>query len=74
VTVNTFIMLQKVSMSNKCCSFELSVHQRILEKYQGFNRILIIILEWFLKDHLTLKTGVMMMNSLALITGIQLNC
>jgi len=27
----------------------------------------ILILEWFLKDHVTLKTGVMMINS-ALIT------
>ncbi len=24
------IMLQKISISNKCCSFELSIHQRIL--------------------------------------------
>jgi len=27
VTENTFIMLQKVSFVNKCCSFELSIHQ-----------------------------------------------
>ncbi len=26
VTVKTFIMLQKISISNKCCSFELSIH------------------------------------------------
>ncbi len=32
VTVNTFIMLQKISILNKCCSFELAIHQRILEK------------------------------------------
>ncbi|MDN8907574.1 hypothetical protein Q0O77_14770, partial [Staphylococcus aureus] len=32
VTVKTFIMLQKISISNKCCSFELSIHQRILKK------------------------------------------
>ncbi len=26
VTVKTFIMLQKISVSNKRCSFELSIH------------------------------------------------
>ncbi len=26
VTVKTFIMLQKIPISNKCCSFELSIH------------------------------------------------
>ncbi len=30
VTVKTFIMLQKIYILNKCCSFELSIHQRIL--------------------------------------------
>jgi len=25
-------MLQTVSVSNQCCSFELSIHQRILKK------------------------------------------
>ncbi len=29
--VNTFIMLQTVSISNKFCSFEISIHQRILK-------------------------------------------
>jgi len=29
-------MLQKISTSNKCCSFELSVHQRILKKSATF--------------------------------------
>jgi len=33
VTVKTFIMLQKkMSILNKCCSFELSIHQRMLKK------------------------------------------
>ncbi len=71
-------MLQKISISSKYCSFELSVHQRILKRkmYQGFhkntkqhnsffknidNNMLISISEWFLKDHVTLKTGVMML-------------
>jgi len=25
-------MLQKISISNKCCSFELYIHQRIMKK------------------------------------------
>ncbi len=29
-------MLQKSSISKKCCSFELSVHQRILKKMTRF--------------------------------------
>ncbi len=42
VTVKPFIMLQKMTVSNKCCSFELSVHQRILkEMYHSFHKILI---------------------------------
>jgi len=31
--VKTCIMLQTISISNKCCSFELSIHQRILKKW-----------------------------------------
>ncbi len=31
MTVKTFIMLRITSTSNKCCSFELSIHQRILK-------------------------------------------
>ncbi len=26
VTVQTFIILQKIAILNKCCSFELSIH------------------------------------------------
>ncbi len=33
VTVQTFIMLQKISVSNKYCSFELYANQSILEKF-----------------------------------------
>ncbi len=32
VTVKTFIMLQNISKSNKCCSFELSIHQSIQKR------------------------------------------
>ncbi len=31
-SIETFIMLQNTSISNKCCSFELSIHQRILNR------------------------------------------
>jgi len=32
-------MLKKVSISDKCCSFELSIHQIILnKKYHGFQK------------------------------------
>ncbi len=32
-------MLQKFSILNKCCSFELSIDQRILKKkYNGFHK------------------------------------
>ncbi len=36
--VKAVIMLQKSSISNKCCSFELSVHQRVLKKWHGFHK------------------------------------
>jgi len=41
--VKTFIMLQKISFSNKCCSFELSIYPRILRGRKGitvFTKIL----------------------------------
>jgi len=46
-TVKSFTALQKIYNSNKCCSLKL------------LNQI--SILKWFLKDHATLKTGVMML-------------
>ncbi len=46
------------------CSIDLYIHQRILKKQQ------ISILEWFLKNHVTLKTGVMMLKIQLCITGI----
>ncbi len=44
--IKTFIMLQKVSVSDECCSSELSIHQRNLKKLYSavFNIIIIIIL------------------------------
>ncbi len=38
VTVKTFIMLQKTCISNKCCSFELSVHQMIKKNVSCFSK------------------------------------
>jgi len=31
VIVNTFLMLQNITISNKCCSFEMSIHQTTLK-------------------------------------------
>jgi len=37
VTVKTFVTLQTISVLNKCCTFELSIHQRALKNiYHGF--------------------------------------
>ncbi len=33
VTINTFIILQKISISHKCCLFELSVHQLLVQVF-----------------------------------------
>ncbi len=40
VTVKTFIMFKKISVSNKCCFFELSIHQRVLKNkmHHGFHK------------------------------------
>uniref|UniRef100_A0A673GGS4 Copper metabolism (Murr1) domain containing 1 n=1 Tax=Sinocyclocheilus rhinocerous TaxID=307959 RepID=A0A673GGS4_9TELE len=35
-TIKVFIMLQNISISNKCCSFELYIHRRILNKISEF--------------------------------------
>ncbi len=62
-------MLQKISISNKCCPFELSMQKKkcimvstnILSSTTVFNIAsskTISILECFLKDHVTLKTDV----------------
>ncbi len=46
VMIKTFIMLQKISISDKSCSSELSIHQRNLKKNDlaVFNMIIIIII------------------------------
>ncbi len=40
VSVKTFIMLPNISISNKCCSFELSIHLWILKNkmHYGFHK------------------------------------
>ncbi len=64
-------MLQNISILNKYCCFEISILQTILKKsitvwknasmYKKsmFLEHQISILEWFLKDHVTVRTGVM---------------
>ncbi len=63
VTVKTFTMLQKILIENKFCSFELSIHQRILTKcfhvisskaaklFSTTKIIGTVSWAWFLKDH-----------------------
>jgi len=41
VTVKTFIMFKNISISDKYCSFKLSIHQIIIKKkkmYHGFHK------------------------------------
>ncbi len=66
VTGKTFRMLQKISISNKCCSFELSKYWAA----QLFSTLIMIRnVSWaanqhirmISEDHVTLKTGVMML-------------
>ncbi len=41
-------MLEKISISDKCCSSELSIHQRNLKKiYSAVSNIIIIIINVF---------------------------
>ncbi len=61
-------MLQNISISNKCWSFEPSIHQRIWKFSQNLD-FPQSILKWFLKD---LKSGAMMLKIQLSITGIQL--
>ncbi len=52
--IKTFIILQKISISDKCCSSELSIHQRNLKKIYSavFNIILIINVFWAANQHI----------------------
>ncbi len=50
--------------------FKYSIHQRILNLNIDNIKCFLSILEWFLKDHVTLKTGVMMLKIQLCITGI----
>ena len=47
-------MLQKLCISDKCCSFELSIHQGILKKStQLFSTLIIIInVSWAADQHI----------------------
>ncbi len=79
-----FLHLRIKCISNKCCYFELlyssnntknvySIDKHI-RLHIFFNKIFleqqISTLEWFLKDHVTLKTGVMMLKIQLCITVI----
>ncbi len=58
VTIKTF-MLQKISISNKCCSSEKKSKKKKKSIKITVQKILNSKLEWFLKDHVTLKPRVM---------------
>ncbi len=75
---NSERMLKVISqnyISSQCCCFEFSINQKILKNlYHGFHTKILFsttvfnidnnnkCLEWYLKDHVTLKTEVMMLN------------
>ncbi len=81
---NTFIMLQKVYISNECCSFELSIPQRkcimVSTKILSSTTVFSIdnnqkcffnqYIVMISEDHETLKTGVMMLKIQLRITRI----
>ncbi len=79
VTVKTFIMLQNISISKKCISVStkiLNSKNMIIIRTINNNWAPIVtkqqisILLWFLKDHVTLKTAVMMLKIQLYITSI----
>ncbi len=86
VPVKTFIMLQKTSISNKCCYFEFSIHQRILKNktYHCFHKNIkqlkcfqqsskkkcFLCTKSAYYNYLTLTTGAMMLKIQLWITGI----
>ncbi len=61
--MKTFIVLQTISISNKCSSFRLYIIKNIKQHncFQHWFKKTETLLEWFLKDHVTLKTGVMVL-------------
>ncbi len=62
MTVKIFVMLQNISILNKCCSFELSINLWILKNkmYHSFYKnikcfqkwIIIIIVSWAVNQHI----------------------
>ncbi len=51
--INTFIMLLQISISDKCSSSELSIHQRNLEKlYSADIYIYILHIFWAANQHI----------------------
>ncbi len=73
-------MLQNISVSNKCCSVELSINQ----KYEAAQLLTLIAIRnvsltanqhigMISEDHVTLKTGVMMLKIQLCITAINYN-
>ncbi len=71
MTVKTFIKLQKISISNALLNFLIikkswndkchTSHKKYETKLNIDNKEIFLEKQWFLKDHVTLKTGVMML-------------
>ncbi len=76
---STFKLLQRISILNKCCSFEPSIHQRIIKEkcfmvstkihncttvFNTDKRNVSWAIRMISEDHVTLKTGVMMLKIL----------
>jgi len=68
------ILLQNISISNECCSFELHIHQCILRKCESFQRNIkqfsTPIIRNVISEGSCVKTGVMMLKIRLCITGI----
>jgi len=68
------ILLQNISISNECCSFELHIHQCILRKCESFHRNIkqfsTPIIRNVISEGSCVKTGVMMLKIRLCITGI----
>jgi len=51
VTGNTFIALQTISISIKCCSFELSIHQKIFCFHKNIKQQMFLSWYWAANHH-----------------------
>jgi len=50
ISVKTFIMLQNISISTKCCSFESSIQKRLLNNMQHN----IVYIKLYIEQHISI--------------------